>query len=81
MLKNTEGQPTRPLASQATISAAEVLSLLVITRVTFDALETAGLGIDTILGSSNCLECTVSDLLTLEESAANLDDDQDHAAD
>ncbi|THF70474.1 hypothetical protein E7T06_07145 [Deinococcus sp. Arct2-2] len=38
------------------------------TRVAFDALENAGLSVDTILNSSNCLECRVSDQPTLEES-------------
>ncbi|MFB9991254.1 hypothetical protein ACFFLM_04575 [Deinococcus oregonensis] len=37
------------------------------TRVAFDALENAGLSVDTILNSSNCLECRVSDQPTLEE--------------
>ncbi|MFD1732667.1 hypothetical protein ACFSC4_31585 [Deinococcus malanensis] len=36
--------------------------------MTFDELETAGLGVNAILGSSNCLECRVSDQPTLEES-------------
>lgn len=38
------------------------------TRVTFDTLELSGIGIDALLSSSLCLECTASDQPTLEES-------------
>lgn len=42
--------------------------VLCTTRVTLDELETAGLGVDTLLGSTLCLECTVSNQPTLNEA-------------
>lgn len=50
------------------ITVDEDGAVLCITRVSFDELETCGLGVDAILGSSNCLECTLSNQPTLEES-------------
>ncbi|THF88420.1 hypothetical protein E7T09_04225 [Deinococcus sp. KSM4-11] len=49
------------------ITVDEYGAVLCITRVTFDELETCGLGVDAILGSSNCLECAVSNQPTLNE--------------
>ncbi|GGN44230.1 hypothetical protein [Deinococcus daejeonensis] len=58
--------------------------VLCTTRVTLDELETAGLGVDTLLGSTLCLECTVSNQPTLNEAIqqeldTNRQLEQDHA--
>ncbi|WP_019585262.1 hypothetical protein [Deinococcus apachensis] len=66
-----DGQPLPavylPVHLRGNITIGDDGSVNCTTRVTFDELETAGLGVDSILNSVNCLECRVSDQPTLEE--------------
>ena len=61
------------VTQRGNITIGEEGEVLCTTRITLDALETAGLGIDAILAASNCLECTVSEQPTLDESAKALE--------
>ena len=57
-----------PTNQRGNITISDEGDVLVTCRLTFHALDTAGLGVDAILNSSCCLECTVSDQPTLEEA-------------
>ena len=66
-----EGQPLAPVLLPVTlrgnITIDEDGDVNCTTRLTFGAMETAGLGVDAILGATCCLECTVSSQPTLDE--------------
>lgn len=70
-----DGEPLEPVLMPVTlrgnIAIDEDGAVTCTTRVSFDMLETSGIGIDALLSSGTCLECKVSDQPTLEESIQN----------
>lgn len=56
-----------PLTLRGNIAIDQESAVTCTGRVTFDMLETSGLGVDALLASSNCLECQVSNQPTLDE--------------